>query len=76
MYLSARSTSKYRDHLKFFVELCSTKEIISQSALEKPEERALGDRNLHEEIMTPVIGVCDGKISLKLFSRGLLREDS
>lgn len=42
MYLSARSASKYCDHLKVFGELRSTGETISRSALgklgEEPEE--------------------------------------
>lgn len=38
MYLSARSTSEYCDHLRIFVELRSAGEIISRSALGKPGE--------------------------------------
>lgn len=53
MYLSARSTSKYCDHLRFFVKLCSIKEIISQSALEKPEEQALGGRGNDSRYQSP-----------------------
>lgn len=41
-YLSARSASKYCDHVRVLVDLHSTGEIISGSALGKPEE--LGTR--------------------------------